>query len=72
MVSIECQIPISVVRASVGPHVAGKAKFCKRMVRWFFPGFSGFRPRLLVRYEYKSSIGSLPILLISELFLKGP
>ena len=38
-----------------------KAKFCLQMVRWFFPGFSGFRPPLMNdRLD------------ISEIFLKGP
>ena len=39
----------------------GKAKFCLRMVRWFFPRFSGFRPPLMNDQLY-----------ISEIFLKGP
>ena len=39
----------------------GKAKFCLRMVRWFFSGFFGFRPPLMNdRLD------------ISEIFLKGP
>ena len=41
--------------------ICGKAKFCLRMVRWFFSGFSGFRP--------PSMNDRLDI---SEIFLKGP
>ena len=48
----------AVVRASLGSCV--KAKFYLRMVSWFFPGFSGFRPPLLK-----------DLLNISEIFLKG-
>ena len=40
--------------------ICGKAKFCLRMVRWFFSGFSGFRP--------PSMNDRLDI---SEIFLKG-
>ena len=49
----------AVVRASLGSR--GKAKFCLRMVKWFFPGYSGFRPALMNNR-----------LDISEIFLKGP
>ena len=38
-----------------------RAKFCLQMVRWFFPGFSSFRPHLMN--------GRLDI---NEIFLKGP
>ena len=38
-----------------------EAKFCLRMVRCFFPGFSGFRP-LLINDQFS----------INEIFLKGP
>ena len=37
-----------------------EAKFCIQMVRWFSPGFSGFRPSLMKDW-----------LNISEIFLKG-
>ena len=47
--------------SSLARVICGKAKFCLRMVRWFFSGFSGFRP--------PSMNDRLDI---SELFLKGP
>ena len=47
--------------SSLARVICGKAKFCLRMVRWFFSGYSGFRP--------PSMNDRLDI---SEIFLKGP
>ena len=52
---------IQTTRFSLARVICGKAKFCLRMVRWFFSGFSGFRP--------PSMNDRLDI---SEIFLKGP
>ena len=47
--------------------ICGKAKFCLRMVRWFFSGYSGFRPPSMndrldisVKYSWKGRKTQIP------------
>ena len=56
----EKHVPSHRCGSSLSRVTCGKAKFCLRIVRWFFPGFSSFHPPLMNDW-----------LDISEIFLNG-